>query len=311
MSDDADIVKQILSGFGSRGFAVIQYAGGDNFILKELMSAISRAPCKRCTLVEVFGGGGVVSQHAPRSKFKVIIYNDIDSLLTEFYSYLKQNPDMLQKVLALIPYSREFHKAFLEIMDKHADELRGIVAASVLFYVANTAFLGKIGSMDFDVAKKMNNKARTFSGRVQRIVEASRRFRDVVIENLDFEECVKRYDSTSTVFYLDPPYLSSDRTNRSSYYRFSFSENDVARLVRILNGIQGYYLLKLHEDQLPHYSGLNYRSRKEITKCLFMSKEKDNRRLWRVVLLANYDLSGGLPAGTSSKFLIRSLREEA
>ena len=38
----------------------------------------------------------------------------------------------------------------------------------------------------------------------------SERLRNVCIENLGYDECIRRYDSEDTLFYSDPPYLNSE-----------------------------------------------------------------------------------------------------
>ena len=49
----------------------------------------------------------------------------------------------------------------------------------------------------------------------------SDRLKNVLIENKDFENLIKVYDRTSSFFYLDPPYHTTEK-----YYDIEFTEDD-------------------------------------------------------------------------------------
>lgn len=287
-------LERLLNGFGSG--KMLRYPGSDWHLLDELLAVLSRAPCRRCVLVEVFGGSGLVSQYASRVKFNNIVYNDKDNLLAELHRFVKENPQVLREIMSLIPFSRYVHDYISNYVDKHAGELRGLVAASFAFYLLNTSRNGEIrASLSVSkVAEKSEPKR--LAGKINGILETARRFRDITIENLDFRECIKKYDTQETVFYLDPPYVSTDETSRN-YYRLTFDESDTRVLATILNGIRGFYLLKIHEDQLQFYRGLNYKWRTVIEKTTHMNnltKAGVSREKWNVVLLANYEPKVGI-----------------
>lgn len=290
-----DLVEYVSARF--RGKKFLWYPGGDWYIKDKLLSALARAPCRRCVLVEVFGGSGVVSQYAPRSRFYNIVYNDRDRQLVELIRFVKERPDVLAEVLSVIPFSREVHDYICSLAGRYSDELKGLLAAVFMFYAINTSFNGEF--CDSFAASKREPKASIYASKVSAVLEASKRFRDVVVECLDFEEAIARYDSEETVFYLDPPYVSVN--GGRDYYRFGFTMSDVARLVNALNRVKGYFLLKVHADQLPLYSRLRYVSRQDFEVTLNMGVKKEelgeSRDKWKLVLLANYRLSNGLPVG--------------
>jgi len=76
------------------------YSGGDFYIAKELLERINGLCNEKCAFVEVFGGSGYISQNVERTKFKTIIYNDINDKLTTFYKMVKENPDQLKETLS-------------------------------------------------------------------------------------------------------------------------------------------------------------------------------------------------------------------
>ena len=60
------------------------------------------------------------------------------------------------------------------------------------------------------------------------------------IENLDYKDLIKRYDSDDSFFYLDPPYY------KIKYYKYNFDENDFYDLKEILGKIKGKYLMNIN-----------------------------------------------------------------
>ena len=69
------------------------------------------------------------------------------------------------------------------------------------------------------------------------------RFHKVQIENLDYQEIIRRYDRPHTLFYIDPPYW-----NCENYYgKGMFSKDDYLLLAEQLANIKGKFLLSLND----------------------------------------------------------------
>lgn len=64
-------------------------------------------------------------------------------------------------------------------------------------------------------------------------------------ETLDFKDHIKKYDSPTTLFYLDPPY----KTTENQYYRGDehFGEKGHKRLAEVLTKIQGKFILSYYD----------------------------------------------------------------
>jgi len=70
--------------------------------------------------------------------------------------------------------------------------------------------------------------------------------RGTTITNLDYEKVVKKYDGVHTFFFIDPPYENTDK-----YFGYAQStEFDFDRLVRVLKGIKGNFLMTINDS--PH-----------------------------------------------------------
>jgi len=72
------------------------------------------------------------------------------------------------------------------------------------------------------------------------------------IENLDFEEVIKKYDSPTTYFYCDPPYFKTE----DYYINHDFGLETHERLANSLKSIKGrfslsYYHFNLLDDWFP------------------------------------------------------------
>jgi len=261
---------------------LIQYSGGDFFIVKELLERINGLCNKKCTFVEVFGGSGYISQNVERTKFKTIIYNDINDKLTTFYKMVKENPDQLKEILSLLPYSRSLNEITTKLLleNKCLGELE---TAVLMFYVTNTSFYGRLDN-GFKFST-LRNDAKVYSNKTQKITEIAKLWQDISIENLDFRDAIKRYDRTYTVFYADPPFIDRDE----EYYNHNFSINDLRELAQILTQIKGRFLLKLDEktynvvqDILPNDKYKVERLERTLNMQKVIEKNRDK---WTLVLI--------------------------
>ena len=242
MGKDVSELRRWLEGVVGRGGAkVLRIPGGDYHIADLLLSRLERLCVRpRCTLVEVFGGSGYVSQTANRKVFGNIIYNDINSMLTTLYRYVKEHPEQLAYVLSLLPYSRSYHRIVMGLM-KNLD-VGSLAAAALVFYAYNTSFHGNAAGRGFSYAIDPNkSEAKAYRSRISSILKYAASWRDVLIENLDFRAVIKKYDGGRTVFYLDPPYI--DRAEE--YYGTPFSAGDLRDMAAMLTQIRGKFLLKL------------------------------------------------------------------
>ena len=233
------MLEEVIGGGG--GAKILQMPGGDYHIADLLLPRLERLCVKpKCTLVEVFGGSGYVSQTANREVFGNIIYNDINDMLTTFYRYVKEHPEQLAYILSLLPYSRSYHRIIRDLVKD--PDVASLAAAVIVFYAYNTSFYGKVADRGFSYAVAPNsNEAKAFRSRIAAILKYAAAWRDVLIENLDFRAVIKKYDSAKTVFYLDPPYV--DRSEE--YYGTPFTVNDLREMALMLTQIRGRFLLKL------------------------------------------------------------------
>jgi DNA adenine methylase len=222
-----------------------RYAGGDWFIKDEILDVLVKSNCD--TLVEVFGGSGVISMYAPREVFKKIIYNDIDPLLVNFFTVLKEKPAELSKKIALIPVSRETTNKYAKMLKTgEIHKLDPVEKAAVYFYLIRTTMFSQLDQFS---PRASTNTAVRIRKHATLIPEYAKMWRDIVIENADFRDLIRKYDAENAVFYCDPPFLSTSEVERD-YYRFAFTDRDMKDLLNVLSSIKGKFVLKLPEDHL-------------------------------------------------------------
>jgi DNA adenine methylase len=286
--DVNELRRQLEEAIGGGGVKMLRVPGGDYKIADILLSRLERLCNKpKCTLVEVFGGTGYVSQTASREVFGNIIYNDINNMLTTIYRYVKEHPVQLATLLSLLPYSRAYYRIIRDLVKTNHD-LGSLTAATLFFYLYNTSFYGNITRKGFAYAADPGkNEAKAYRSRVWSIVKYAETWKDVTIENLDFRHVIKKYDSKRTVFYLDPPY--PDRAEE--YYGTPFTIDDLHEMAQILTEIKGRFLLKVDKktyelinDILP---GDKYNV-EMFERKLNMQKVKDKQRgTWLLVLVSS------------------------
>lgn len=158
--------------------------------------------------VEVFGGAAGVLANKPPSHNEV--YNDVDEDLVQFFDVLRDRPDELVDWLQRVPYSRQKYDEWVKPWyheDWRPDD--PVKRAGVFFYHRCVAFGGTYQYEPGFATSTTRNQARTFSGQVDRLEDFADRFREVVVENLDWRELLEKYDDPDAVFYLDPPYYNT------------------------------------------------------------------------------------------------------
>jgi len=265
----SDVADYVLRNYGGTRAKLLEYPGGDYFIFDDLNRVFTAARTE--AFVEVFGGSCWCSLNVSRSKFKVVVCNDIDRDLITLYRLVKEKPEEVIRRVAILPFSRELNAIAVDVLrDKSADP---VTRAVMLFYAIRTSFSGEFGR--YIKASKVKSEARTYANVVASIAEYAKRFRDVVLECKDFREVLKLYDSERTLFYLDPPYVGEGR----DYYRFRFTVADLKAMAWALKAVKGYWVLKISED--------NYRVIKdllpshelaEIRYTMYMEKAKGEER---------------------------------
>jgi DNA adenine methylase len=289
--DVESLRRYIESVFGSvpNSPKIIPYAGGDFYVADLLLPRLESLCPDKCTFVEVFGGSGYMSQVVPRTKYNNVVYNDVNNLLVTLYKHIKENPEVLTAIVSILPYSRSYFKIIQQML-KECKDFASLAVAAMAFYIYNASFNGMLRSFSYSVYPN-RNKARSYRDKTLAIIKYAVAWRDVTIENLDFRDVIRRYDSERTVFYLDPPYPDKSK----DFYGIQFTANDLREMANMLTQLRGRFLLKLDgstyeliSDILPNdkYSVETFERRQ------YMSKVRGGHRgTWTLVLVSSRDVN--------------------
>jgi len=287
IEEDLKIIKQEIEQLiDNRGVKkIIRFAGGDYWIADEILERLYRVGDGKYTFVEVFGGSGYISQIIDRNKFPNVIYNDINDKLTLLYKTVKEKPEILSLLLFLLPYSRSFNKIMRELLEKNRN-LGELEAAALFFYLVNTSFMGGPKKGFSCVINPKRNDARAFRKKIRAILDFTKNWQDIIIENLDFRKVIQLYDSEKTVFYLDPPY--PDRSD--NYYGITFTIKDIRDMANILTKIKGKFLLKVDDKAFNLIKDIlkNYKIEKLEKKKSMEKKKGEKKKTWTLIFVSNY-----------------------
>ncbi len=181
------------------------------------------------TFVEVFGGGSNiwVKRESDRE-----VYNDIDPEFVFMFRFLKRASDETLKKISerKMENTKEF---FQKIKTKY--ENKDFKDDEDKFYIILYLNLSKLSGSNYSPDVTLDTKK--FKNLYERLINAKKRCKNLIIENMDFEDLITKYDSENTLFYMDPPY-----PNRN-YWSYSFKEKDWERLKEIVKSIKGKWLM--------------------------------------------------------------------
>lgn len=214
---------------------ITPWLGGKSKLAKTIIERIDHIPHK--TYVEPFVGmGGVFLRRGFRPACEVA--NDLNGDVVTLFRVLQHHR------LALLDYMKyqvASRSEFDRLKDQNPELMTDIQRAARFLYLMRQSFGGKVGSV-FGVSP--GHSPRFSLARLEPILEeAYERIDGVVFEQLDWSELVRRYDTDSTLFYLDPPYHGGE----NDYGKGMFSRSDFVRMADLLRGIKGSFLLSIND----------------------------------------------------------------
>lgn len=198
--------------------------GGKLRIIKKLLPLVP----EHTSYIEPFVGGGSMYWALEPTNKDVI--NDIDEDLIKGYKLLKQcNTDPKAYI---IPKNTKQMQVFVDSKyhNRKEDELLK------LLYMSTNTF-GNKGK-----GKLYESKFSTQSTKLNKLKDYKERMKQTTILNTDYKTVIKKYDTDTTFFFIDPPYEHSD----TLYENSDMNYND---LRDILVNLKGYFMLTLNDSK--------------------------------------------------------------
>ncbi|WP_419768596.1 DNA adenine methylase [Arcobacter sp.] len=248
------------------------WVGGKSKLAKDIVGLMP----EHTTYIEVFGGALNVFYAKPKSKLEIV--NDINSQLVNLHRAMRTNPETLSFFLNQMLVSREI---FDDIKKRRWKPRNNIEAAAFYYYQLVQSF-GSKGD-NFAMAAKSGRKPKDI---YKSYNKWSHRLKGVTIENMSFQKLIPLYDKEEVLFYLDPPYVSTE-----NYYKNTggFGIKEHKELAALLSQVKGKFLLSYNDCELVRelYKDFKIVSSKEIEYTLGKNMHGKNKSV-REVFVMNY-----------------------
>lgn len=174
------------------------WPGGKTRLLQHLLPLLSDNP--HTCYVEAFAGGAALL--FAREPAKVEVINDINGDVVTLYRVVANHLDEFVRQFRWALTSREMFR-WAKLQD--VATLTDIQRAARFFYLQRLTFGGKLTGQTFGVSPVSPRRINLL--RIEEELSAAHlRMSGVVVENLPWADCLDRYDTASTLFFLDPPY---------------------------------------------------------------------------------------------------------
>ena len=212
-----------------------------------------------------------------KSPSRVEIYNDLNADLVNFFSVLRHPAQSrrLFRMLKRTPYARdEFYDAY-RVTDDPVERARRLTIRSFQSFHSRAVF-GESAPFSCHTTR---NEAMSWSNYVRALPRIIDRLRNVTIENRPALSIITAHDNPTTVFYVDPPYITSTRSTGTKY-RHEMSDEDHASLLDTLCNVKGKVLLSGYEHPL-YRDRLTGWLRSEQTARVAHSRSLRIEFLWR------------------------------
>lgn len=247
----------------------LPYIGGKRAIANKII-AIFPSHKIYC---EPFAGGAQVFFHKPRARVEVL--NDLDGEMTNFYRICQQHYEELIRYLRFILVSREWHEL---LKATNPATLTDIQRAARHLYLLKNSYAGLIRSLDYKCHAAQPPGLNP--ERLPEIIEEThKRLARVQIENLPYEQVLRRFDRPETLFYCDPPYLGL------KLYRHNLTTADFEKMAERLAGLKGKFVLSLND--VPEVRRI-FKQFKFREIDLSYTAQKVAGRRYREVLITNF-----------------------
>lgn len=217
--------------------------------------------------IDLFGGSGAVTIARRKSKFEV--FNDKHSGLISFFKCV-QNEDILQELIntiELMPHSREL---FVYNKSNWEADQNEVTRAAKFYYMIQSSFSGRGQAFGRDLNTR-NTVWRKIHEKLPMFSMIHERFKNVLIENLDFRQCLKDFDGPGVIWYIDPPYVDSN------VYQHGLGRKEHIELCERIFQLEGFVALSGYENDI--YDNFSWDEVHQVIvdgRCATLAFDKNN-----------------------------------
>lgn len=195
---------------------------------------------------EPYGGAASVLLRKPAAKVEV--WNDLNEDVVNLFRVLRERPDELVRAIALTPYARAEWERCQEPCDDPVERARRL-------YVLSQQGLSGAGTREsggWRWSRNMNGGLVAAWNNIGHLWDIVERLKDIMLECRDAVEVIHRYDGPETLFYVDPPYVRSERSSlrKSATYEYEMWDEDHRALASVLREVEGMVVLSGYQCAL-------------------------------------------------------------
>ena len=224
---------------------LIPWIGGKRRLAAHILPVFPEHSC----YVEPFSGAAALFFLKDPSKVEVL--NDVNTDLVNLYRVVQHH---LDEFVRQFRWSLASRKIYGWLKSTEPATLTDIQRAARFFYLMKCGFGGKVESQTFGTATTSPPRLNLL--RLEEDLSAVHlRLHQVVIEQLDWAECVRRYDRQHSLFYMDPPYWGTEG------YDVSFDLGQYDKMAALLHSIKGRAVVSVNDipEMRKAFAGLKMR----------------------------------------------------
>ncbi|MDD3800166.1 MAG: DNA adenine methylase [Novosphingobium sp.] len=212
------------------------WIGGKRNLAKPLVAEINAVPHE--TYAEVFVGmAGVFLRRDQRPKCEVI--NDFNQDVANLFRVLQHHYVAFTEMIRFQISSRA---NFIRLSKQDPAALTDLQRAARFLYLQRLAFGGKVTGQNFGVSPGIGARF-DVTKLVPLLEDLAERLSGVIIECLDWQDFIGRWDRPGTLFYLDPPYFGTEHF----YGKELFSRGQFEVMADVLAQLRGRFILTLND----------------------------------------------------------------
>ncbi len=221
--------------------ALLSYPGAKWGLAPQIVSLM---PPHRSYLEPFFGSGAVLFNKPP-SPIETV--NDLDGDIVNFFTVLREQPEVLASRIALTPYARDVFDDAHE--NQGADPLDRAYQFAIRSKMGHGFKTNQKTGFKIDVYARERSYCVSCWNRLPGdLLEAAQRLKCVQIENRPALELIRRFNHNNVLIYADPPYLLETRGGKQ--YRHEMTEQDHLELLEALKQHSGSVILSGYPSEM-------------------------------------------------------------
>jgi DNA adenine methylase len=224
----------------------VKWHGGKSYLAGKIVAMM---PPHKHFVEPYAGSAAVLLAKNPEGVSEVV--NDLNHQLTNFWGVL-QRPgwfEEFRRIVEATPVSEvEWHRAGARLNHPNA------VQRAVAFFIrCRQSLAGRCNAFTpmsrTRTRRGMNEQASAWLSAIEGLSAVHARLKRVAIRNRPAVEVIRAEDSPGTLFYLDPPYLHSTRTN-PNVYALEMTKRDHRELLDVIKRCRGKVMISGYPSTL-------------------------------------------------------------